>query len=450
MKIALVAMSGVRVRSRELFDLGVTLPGFVERSKVIASLPSLGLLTLAGATPRDVEVVYMEHGDRTPERLADERFDVVAISTFTAQAPEAYAFADDCRARGVRVAIGGLHASVCPDEAALHADHVFAGEAEETWPEFVADLAAGRPRSLYDARNRVFDLARSPLPRYDLLDPERYNRITVQTARSCPHACTFCASGLLLRGPYRRKPVDVVARDLDAITALRPHAFVELADDNTFVDKRWSRDLVRAIGERGVKWFTETDVTLADDDELLAMLAPSGCRQVLIGLEAVDRAAVSSLEDRPFKSERVDRYAEAVAKIQSHGVSVNGCFILGADHHTPAAFRRVVEFADRVGLAEVQVTVLTPFPGTPLYARLLADGRILRPGDWGSCTLFDVNFRPALMSPRELEEGLLSVFRDLYTPERVHRRRKSFHAQTRAGRRMRLVRPSRPKGRPAA
>jgi radical SAM superfamily enzyme YgiQ (UPF0313 family) len=432
-KIAMIALSGVRVRSEELRALGVSLPGFVERGKVIASLPSLGLLTLAGATPPDVEVRYFEHGDVTPERLADERFDVVALSTFTAQAPEAYDLADACRARGLRVAIGGLHVTVCPEEAAAHADHVFVGEAEETWPEFVRDLAAGSPRALYDARGRVFPLERSPLPRYDLLDPARYNRLTIQTARSCPRACTFCASGILLRGPYRKKPVELVERDLEAIERIWPRPFVELADDNTFVDKRWSRRLVSMFVPHGIRWFTETDVTVADDPELLDLLHRSGCRQVLIGLEALDAEAVRGLEARPFKAARVATYAEAVRRIQSHGVSVNGCFVLGADHHAPEAFRRVAEFADEVGLAEVQVTVLTPFPGTPLYADLLREGRILRPGDWGACTLFDVTFRPAAMSVAELEAGLRDLFVRLYAPERVRERRRRFHRQAKDG-----------------
>jgi radical SAM superfamily enzyme YgiQ (UPF0313 family) len=429
--VAFVAMSGVRVRSGELQELGVTLPGFVERGLVIASLPSLGLLTLAGATPDDVEVVYLEHGDTTPEALLEDGVDLVAVSTFTAQAPEAYAFLDACRAVGLRTAIGGLHATVCPDEASAHADHVFVGEGEETWPEFLADLAAGRAKAVYDARGRVFPLERSPLPRYDLLDTDRYNRITVQTTRSCPHRCTFCASGILLRGPYRKKPVDLVRRDLDAISARWPRPFVELADDNTFVDARWGLDLVRSFAPYRMRWFTETDVTVADHPDLLDAMGESGCRQVLIGFEALDPQVVSGLEDRPFKARRVAGYADAVHRIQSRGVSVNGCFVLGADHHTPAAFSEVARFADEVGLAEVQVTVLTPFPGTPLYERMRAAGRLLAERDWGGCTLFDVTYRPARMTVRELEEGLQDLFRRLYAPERVRARRRSFHEQAR-------------------
>ncbi len=443
MKIAFVALSGVRIKSKELTALGVSLPGFVERGNVIASLPSLGLLTLAGATPTQHEVGYFEHGDLSAEELRAANYDLVAVSTFTAQAPEAYRFCDECRAVGLRVALGGLHVTVRPDEAAAHADHVFVGEAEETWPEFLADLERGEARDRYDARGRVFPLERAPLPRYDLLDLERYNRITLQTTRSCPHACTFCASGLLLRGPYRRKPVELVQRDVEAILKRWPHAFLELADDNTFVDKRWGRDLVRALTPYQVKWFTETDVTVADDPELLELLAASGCRQLLIGLEALESNTVAGLEARSFKSRRVSRYAEAVQRIQAAGISVNGTFVFGADAQGPEMFARVVDFARDVGLAEVQVTVLTPFPGTPLYDDLLRQGRLLDPTDWASCTLFDVNFQPARMSVRELEQGLMWAFGQLYAPDAVRSRQRAFRAQARQGRRGRRARAER-------
>ena len=431
MKVALIALSGVRVKSAELAALGVTLPGFVERGKVIASLPSLGLLTIAGAAPNDVEFAYYEHGDVTPEELEAANYDVVALSTFTAQAPEAYAFADRCRALGLRVAIGGLHASVCPEEALRHADHVFAGEGEETFPEFLRDLEHGHTRALYDARGHTFDLARAPQPRYDLLDVSRYNRLTVQTTRSCPHACTFCASGLLLRGSYRKKPVELVQRDVEAIRALWPQPFLELADDNTFVDKVWSRELAHTLLPHRLHWFTETDITLGDDPELIELLREAGCRQVLIGLEAPDATTLREYEARPFKAARAADYTDAVYAIQSRGVSVNGCFVVGADAHTSEVFGRIARFAEEIGLAEVQVTVLTPFPGTPLFAELERQGRLIEPHDWGAATLFDVTYRPAKMTVRELEEGLLELFAQLYTAEAVRRRSRAFRAQVR-------------------
>ena len=437
MKIAMIALSGVRVRSKELASIGVTLPGFVERSEVIASLPSLGLLTLAGATPPHHEVHYFEHGDVPPEQLADDGFDLVALSTFTAQAHEAYEYADGCRQVALRTAMGGLHVTVCPDEAQQHVDHVLIGEGEEIWPELLEDLDRGRAKDRYDARGRVFDLADSPLPRYDLLDPDRYNRITIQTTRSCPHKCSFCASGILLRGPYRKKPLELVQRDLDEISRLWPRPFIELADDNTFVDHRWGRKLVDTFHPYRMKWFTETDVTVADDPELLAALRESGCRQVLIGFESPDPQAVAGFEDRSFKAKKVAGYADAIQRIQEAGISVNGCFILGSDHHTPDDLAAIPRFAEDVGLAEVQVTVLTPFPGTPLYDRLLKAGRILEPGDWSGHTLFDVTHEPARMSARDLEVALMDVMQRLYAKDAVKLRQRRFHAQVVAGRRQR-------------
>jgi radical SAM superfamily enzyme YgiQ (UPF0313 family) len=437
MKIALLAMSGVRVKSDELRALGVSLPGFLERGQVIASLPSLGLLTLGGCTEEDVELGYFEHGDIQPEELVSRGFDLVAVSTFTAQALEAYEFTDRCRALGLPVAMGGLHVSMLPDEARDHADHVLLGDGEIVWPELLSDLRRGSARPLYDGRGRDFPLEKAPLPRYDLLDPERYNRITLQTTRSCPHACTFCASGVLLRGAYRKKPLDLVRRDLDAITSIWPRPFIELADDNTFVDKEWGKELLRAFLPYGLRWFTETDISVAEDEELLDLLRESGCRQVLIGLEDVDSRVVAELEDRPFKAGRVETAARAIRKIQEHGVSVNGCFVLGADHQDGATFRRIARFARDTGLAEVQVTLLTPFPGTPLRRRLAAEGRLLPGVDWGHYTLFDATFQPRLLTVRELEEGLAWLFQELYSAERVRERRRAFYSQSRQGARRR-------------
>src|SRR5262249_53350344 len=149
--------------------------------------------------------------------------------------------------------------------------------------------------------------------------------------------------------------------------------------------------------------FTETDISVADDPELLQLMRRARCRQVLIGLESPDRTALDGIELRAnFKSRRADGYVEAVRRIQAEGITVNGCFVLGLDHQTPAIFEQVFEFAMRIPLYDVQITVLTPFPGTPLYARLLREGRILAPNRWDLCTMFDVNFAPKNMTIAQL------------------------------------------------
>ncbi len=434
MKIGLLALSGIRAHDPELLKLGLTLPGFVERSKQVAALPSLGLLQLAAATPPGHEVQYFEASEDRAEPDVLYDCDLVAISTFSAQIFEAYSIADRLRAAGVKVAMGGLHVSVLPEEAAQHADYVAVGEGEHVWPQIVEAAERGAGRRIFCASDAApVDVSRLPVPRYDLLEQRPYNRFTVQTSRGCPWRCDFCASTVMLSQRYRKRPVEDVIRDVIAIRRLRPNAFIEFADDNTFVDKQWGKELCRALAPLGVKWFTETDISVADDEELLELIASSGCRQLLIGLESPEGSALEGLELRAnFKARRAEGYVEAIERIQRAGVTVNGCFILGLDHQGPDVFARVLEFVERTRLYEAQITYLTAFPGTPLYARLEAEGRLLEPRRWELCTLFDVNFRPARMTPQELRAGFFELTEKLYSREALERRRSGFFSDLRA------------------
>jgi radical SAM superfamily enzyme YgiQ (UPF0313 family) len=428
MRIAFLAMSGIRAHDPELVALGLTFPGVLDRSKVIASLPSLGLLYLAAVTPAGHELRYFEaEGDgNEPAEVYD--FDLVAISTFSAQVDEAYAIADRLRAKGVRVAMGGLHVSVLPDEATNHADYVIVGEGENVWPAVVAAADRGEASRVFRSDDfPPVDVARLPVPRYDLLDAAKYSRFTVQTSRGCPWRCDFCASTVMLQKPYRKRPVEDVVRDIRAILAHQPGAFIEFADDNTFVDKAWGKALCRALIPLGIKWFTETDISVADDDELLGLMRDAGCRQVLIGLESPTRAGLDGIElHANFKAKRADRYLEAIRAVQRHKITVNGCFVLGLDGHGPEVFEQVAQFVDEAGLWDVQITAMTPFPGTPLYDRLKAAGRLLRPDSWKHCTLFDVNFLPTGMRVDDLRAGLRWLTQKIYSEEAIDRRRRRF------------------------
>jgi radical SAM superfamily enzyme YgiQ (UPF0313 family) len=435
MKIALVAMSGIRAFNPDLTRLGMTLPGFVERGKAIASLPSLSLLTLAALTPERHEVSYHEVEDvRELGQLPP--CDVAAISTYTAQAEDAYQLADRFRAEGATTVIGGLHVTSEPQEALEHCDVVVVGEGEPVWPSVLDDLERGAPDRLYDARGRGFDLREAPIPRFELLDPSRYNRLTVQTTRGCPWRCEFCASSILLTRRFKTKPPERVVAEIRAIKEIWPRPFVEFADDNTFVDRSWSRRLMQQIAPEGVRWFTETDVAVADDPELLSMMHEAGCAEVLIGFESPSVSGLEGIElRRNWKARQIDMYERAVEVIQSHGIAVNACFVLGLDGDGPGVFEAVQDFVDRTGPFDVQITVQTPLPGTPLYERLLGDGRLLHPGAWSRCTLFDVNFRPAKMTVEQLERGLIELGTRLYSDEATRRRRAAFLDQWRRGRR---------------
>lgn len=441
MHLALIAMSGVRAASEELNRAGLTMPGFLERSRAIASLPSLSLLTLAALTPDRIDVSYHEIED-IRELGEPPACDVAAIASYSAQIKDAYRLADDYRRRDVRVILGGLHVTARPEEALEHADAIVVGEGELGWPEAVADLERGHLRRIYAPNGREFDLADAPLPRYDLLEVEHYDRLTVQTQRGCPWRCEFCAASIRLTDRYKVKPVERVIAEIREIKRLWPAPFIEFADDNSFVDRRRAKQLLRALADEDVRWFTESDISIADDPELLELMHASGCAEVLIGLESPTVTGIDGVEQRRnWKRSRFDDYVDAIERIQGQGIAVNGCFVLGLDGDGPEVFAAVEAFVRRSGQFDVQITVLTPFPGTPLHDRLLAEGRLLDPTAWERCTLFDVNFRPTRMSPSRLQEGALALARRVYTEEERTARRRRFHDQRR--RHLREVRQAR-------
>jgi radical SAM superfamily enzyme YgiQ (UPF0313 family) len=436
MHIAFVAMSGVRASNDELTKVGLTLPGFLERSQVIASLPSLGLLTLAGLTPDSFDVSYHEVLDlRTMDRLPP--CDIAAISSYSAQIKDAYSLADRYRAAGARVVLGGLHVTALPDEALGHADAIVVGEGEPGWLDLIADLGAGRPlRRVYAANGREWDLADAPMPRFDLLDIERYNRLTVQTQRGCPWRCEFCAASIRLTPKYKLKPVAKVLAEIHAIKRLWPRPFIEFADDNSFVNRRHSRELLRALIPENLRWFSESDISIADDPELLDLMRESGCREILVGLESPTLGGIQGVElRRDWKRTRFADYLAAIERIQAHGIAVNGTFVVGLDGDGPEVFEGIEAFVRESGQFDVQVTVMTPFPGTPLYERLKAEGRLLDPTAWERCSLFEVNYRPLAMTPEALQAGLIELGRRLYTDDERRARRERFHEQRRQYRR---------------
>lgn len=304
------------------------------------------------------------------------------------------------------------------------------GEGEPLWPEVLNDFENGALKPFYVQLPRgQFDLRDAPMPRFNLLDPDKYNRITVQTSRGCPHQCEFCASSILLTSRYKLKPVEKVIAEIREIKKIWPRPFIEFADDNSFVHQEHYKNLLRELVKENLRWFTEADVRAAQDNELLALMRDSGCQQVLIGLETPRAASLAGVELKTnWKVRQQDSYKAAIAKIQSYGVTVNGCFILGLDADTPEVFDEVFHFVKDSGLYEVQITFLTPFPGTPLYQRLKHEGRLIREGAWELCTLFDINFQPKAMSVAELQSGFLHLAKRLYSESETSERRGKFKA----------------------
>ena len=428
-------MSGIRVCDPELLSLGMTLPGVLERGRVVASLPSLGLLTLAGMTPDGHDVSYHEIQEFSDQEKLPRDFDLVAISTLTPQIREAYTLSDRFRKLGTKVVLGGLHVTSCPDEASQFCDAVVVGEGELHWVDVVHDAEKNELRSRYDAtttnrKHGSFAMAQSPMPRFDMLEIGRYNRLTVQTSRGCPLRCEFCAGSILLTEKYKQKPAERVLAEIDQILKIWRRPFIEFADDNSFCNRNYWKQLLPELAKRRIRWFTESDISIGEDDELLEAMHRSGCMQVLIGLESPDAESLEGIELKTdWKHRRWSKYREAIRNIQAHGIAVNGCFILGLDGHDETIFDRVYQSIDELQLFDVQLTVQTAFPGTPLYQRLKESGRLLKEEAWERCTLFDVNFEPNLMSPERLREGLHDLVQRVYNPDALNQRRDRFRRE---------------------
>ncbi len=380
----------------------------------------MGLSTLAGLNPPGWTASYHESGGSDAGALAERiiglRPDLVAVSALTASVEEAYRFGRLVRRAGLPVVLGGLHATACTQEARRHVDAVVVGDGEPAWPDVLADAGRGGLRPLYRSAS-PFDLARAPVPRFELLDPAARHRFTVQTQRGCPLACDFCAASRLL-GPWREKPAANVAAEMTAIRALEPRPVVELADDNTFAGRRAAGPLLEALAGSGVRYFTEVDWRIGERPDILAGLAASGCVQVLVGLESLElhHGGMGPKGAPP------SRMRDAVEAIQETGVAVVGCFIVGADGETEASLDRLGSFLEFAPLADVQLTLQTPFPGTALHDRLQEQGRLLEDRGWSHYTLFDLTYRPDAMSVESLESGFRALVRRVFSAGPASRR----------------------------
>jgi radical SAM superfamily enzyme YgiQ (UPF0313 family) len=363
--------------------------------------------------------------------------DLAAISSYSAQIDEAYALARRFKAIGVPTVVGGPHVTALPEEAAEHCDAVAIGEGESLWLQVLEDAERGHLQQYYRADANGYDLATAPMPAFELLDISKYNRLTVQTSRGCPHHCEFCASSVVLTHKYKQKPVTKVLEEIERILTIWDRPFIEFADDNSFVNHSYWKELLKSLKGKNLKWFAETDISVSDDEELLDLMREAGCAQVLIGLESPTEAGLHGLELRSdWKFRKFPHYKEAIRNIQSHGITVNGCFVMGLDGHTIDIFDQVFAYVKEVELYEVQVTLMTPFPGTPLYSRLERENRLLDARNWKKCTLFDINFKPANMSVRELHDGFKKLAVELYSEEFTNWRRSRFKRAIRNQRHM--------------
>lgn len=374
----------------------------------------LTLTTLAALIPADLPhtVVCIDEG--IADVPLDLDVDLVGLTVITGTANRAYELAAHFRARGITVVLGGPHVTLIPDDAAPHADAIVVGYAEDTWPQLLRDHLAGALQPRYDMAPGL-DLAGRPFARRELLPSDRFLTSNVfEATRGCVHPCDFCVVPTAWgRKPFQ-KPVHEVVADIRQHGA-RKLIFVDL---NLIADRSYARELFTALIPLKLQWYGLATVLLASDEELLALCARSGCRGLLMGLESMSKSNLRGSR-KAFNSP--DDYGRVVERLHAHGIALQGCFVFGLDDDHPDIFLKTAEFAIEAKIDLPRFAVVTPFPNTPLFQRLEAEGRILT-RNWELYDAQHVVFQPKNMSLQELQEGIELAWKHAYSWSAIWRR----------------------------
>jgi radical SAM superfamily enzyme YgiQ (UPF0313 family) len=378
-------------------------PGF--RPIKYALFPPLGLAALAGYLNGDDRVV-LEDEHVMPLHL-DDRPDLVVMSVYITSAYRAYQLADHYRRRGSHVALGGLHVTALPDEAAAHADTIFIGPGEDTWPEFLADFRRGQARARYVSRRR--SLLGVPPLRRDLIERRRYlcpNSIVV--SRGCPHHCDFCYKDAFYRGgvSFYTRAVDDALAEIQRL----PGRHVYFLDDHLLGNPRFAAALFAGMRGMGRVFQGASTVDAILRSDLIERAAEAGMRSVFIGLETLNPENLR----RHAKRQNLARdYDQVIRRVHGLGVMVNASFVFGLDDDGPEVFDRTVEWAISQSIETATFHIMTPYPGTALHARLEAEGRISH-RDWDRYDTRHVVYQPRRLTPAELLAGYHRAYRDFY------------------------------------
>jgi len=367
--------------------------------------PPLGLAQLAGYFDPDDEIVLQDEHVETLD--LDDEPDLVVIQVYITSAYRSYALADHYRRRGAYVCLGGLHVTSLPDEAAEHADTIFLGPGEDTWPRFLADYRAGQPARRYQSTVRT--LVGAPRFRRDLIKRRLYlvpNSIVV--SRGCPHACDFCYKEAFFADgkSFYTLAVDDALAEIERL----PGRHLYFLDDHLFGHPRFATELFTGMRGMGRLWQAAGTVKSVLQPDLLEKAVACGLRSLFVGFETLSPA---NLQEH-HKYQNLDRdYSAAIRRLHDLGVMVNGSFVFGMDGDDGSVFDRTVEWAIGQGIETATFHILTPYPGTGLHARMVAEGRITTE-NWDLYDTRHVVFRPARLTPEELEAGYWRAYRKFY------------------------------------
>ncbi|MDR2881028.1 MAG: B12-binding domain-containing radical SAM protein [Azoarcus sp.] len=383
------------------------------------------MATLAGLTPRDIQRVCYD--DRLERINFDEPADAIVLPVETFTARRAYEIASEYRKRGVPVICGGFHARLCTEEVAEYAEVVAVGEAEELWPKVLDDLRHGTLKKIYTPEN-VPDHGKAPL---DISIPDRsmyadkpYVPIRLlESGRGCgqsnDYCCDFCAIQAFFGPVRRRRPGDAVLEELKRLPKDNLLFFV---DDNFIANIPLAKELLRAMIPLKLRWITQVAIAAAYDEELLDLMYRAGCQLILLGAESLRQSIPGSMANGSGTLHAT--YGQALDNMRRHKIPLYGTFVFGYDEDTPETFEEVFEFIMQQGFYIASFNILAPFPGTPLYARLEEQKRLLYPAWWleRGYKFNQIPFKPAGMSAEEVAARSLSIRRRFYSVPNILRR----------------------------
>ncbi len=382
-----------------------------------SSIPKLNLPILAAHADKDFNVKIID------EAVDDIDFhfrpDFVGISVITQTAFRAYEIADKYREMKVPVVMGGFHVSFFPEEANEHADALVLGEGEGAWDELLRDFLAGRMKKQYRS-DKPHSLEGLPAPRLDLMRKDAYGLPNVlETARGCPHACSYCAVSLFWGRKFRFRPIEEVVKEIKSL----PQGELAFVDDNIAGSHNRAKKLFEAMIPLKRRWSGQSDIRIADDPELLDLAARSGCKWLFIGIESINPTNLSKVGKS--KVNVVEKYRSSMAKIKKAGIKVFGSFIMGFDDDKEEDFLEIVRFCVENKLEAANFYIYTPLPFTKLFDEMEEQNRILH-RDWSKYDCNHVVHEPGKMSPHELLEGYLKAYRKMYSLPSIFKRTASL------------------------
>jgi len=375
----------------------------------------LSILILAALTPQEYEIEIIDENLHQVD--FSKNYDLVAITCCTQQATRAYEISKKFRRKKIKTVLGGIHPTVCSDEASKNADSVVVGECEELWPKLLRDFEAGELKKYYK-QTELYDLKKAPLPRYDLIKYLNYKMFWIQTTRGCPHDCNFCVASNIFGERFRFKSIEQVVEEIKFIKSVNTNPRISFADDNMFVNKNFSKSVLEQIIPLNIRWFAQTDISVAEDMELLILLKKSGCSILFIGFESLSEDELKNANKNNWKAKRVKNYKEYIHKIQSMGIGIFGAFMIGFDSDDVGSINNTCDFIKESKIYAPQISVLTPYPGCALRKQLAGQNRLLDK-DWNYYTGLDVTFKPNKMSEKELQGQLISSLKSIYNREHL-------------------------------